>query len=83
MAAAAVGGTVETITLVSDQHRYAMPGQSWDVGGYRLHLNCTGSGSPTVVLQSGLGEFSASWARIAPAVGRNTRVCAYDRAGQG
>jgi pimeloyl-ACP methyl ester carboxylesterase len=83
MATAAVGGTVETITLVSDQHRYAMPGQSYDVGGYRLHLNCTGSGSPTIVLQSGLGEFSASWARIAPAVGRSTRVCAYDRAGQG
>jgi pimeloyl-ACP methyl ester carboxylesterase len=83
LAAAAVGGTVETIALVSDQHSYAMPGQSYDVGGYRLHLNCTGSGSPTVVLQSGLGEFSASWARIAPAVARSTRVCAYDRAGQG
>jgi pimeloyl-ACP methyl ester carboxylesterase len=80
---AAVGGTVETIALTSDQHSYAMPGQSYDVGGYRLHLNCTGSGGPTVVLQSGLGEFSPSWARIAPAVGHTTRVCAYDRAGQG
>jgi pimeloyl-ACP methyl ester carboxylesterase len=83
LAAAAVGGTVETIALASDQHSYAMPGESFDVGGYRLHLNCTGSGSPTVVLQSGLGEFSPSWARIAPAVSRTTRVCAYDRAGQG
>jgi pimeloyl-ACP methyl ester carboxylesterase len=83
MAAAAIGGGVETIALVSEQHSNAMPGQSYDVGGYRLHLNCTGSGSPTVVLQSGLGEFSASWARIAPAVGHTTRVCAYDRAGQG
>jgi pimeloyl-ACP methyl ester carboxylesterase len=60
-----------------------MPGQLYDVGGYRLHLDCTGSGSPTVVLQSGLGEFSAHWARIAPAVAGATRVCAYDRAGQG
>jgi len=58
-----------------------MPGQSYDVGGCRLHLNCTGSGSPTVVLQSGLGEFSASWARIAPGVSSTTRVCAYNRAG--
>ena len=66
MAAAAVGGAVETVGLASDQHSYAMPGQLYDVGGYRLHLNCTGSGSPTVVLQSGLGEFSAAWARIAP-----------------
>jgi pimeloyl-ACP methyl ester carboxylesterase len=83
MAAAAIGGTVETAALVSEQHSNAMPGQSYDVGGYRLHLNCTGSGGPTVVLQSGLGEFSASWARIAPAVASTTRVCAYDRAGQG
>jgi pimeloyl-ACP methyl ester carboxylesterase len=83
MAVAAVGGAVETIGLASDQRDQAMPGQSYDVGGYRLHLTCTGSGGPTVVLQSGLGEMSANWARIVPAVSRTTRVCAYDRAGQG
>jgi pimeloyl-ACP methyl ester carboxylesterase len=83
MAAAAVGGAVETVALASAQRSYPMPGQSYDVGGYELHLNCTGSGSPTVVLQSGLGELSPSWARIAPAVAGATRVCAYDRAGQG
>jgi pimeloyl-ACP methyl ester carboxylesterase len=83
LAVASLGGAVATIALASDQSSAAMPGRSYDVGGYRLHLNCTGSGSPTVVLQSGLGEFSPSWARIAPAVGRTTRVCAYDRAGQG
>jgi len=55
----------------------------YDVGGHQLHLDCTGSGAPTVVLISGLGEFSASWARIAPDVAGTTRVCAYDRAGQG
>jgi pimeloyl-ACP methyl ester carboxylesterase len=83
MAAAAVGGAVETVALASDQRSYPMPGQSYDVGGYDLHVNCTGSGGPTVVLQSGLGELSSSWARIAPAVAGTTRVCAYDRAGQG
>jgi pimeloyl-ACP methyl ester carboxylesterase len=83
MAAAAVGGAVETVGLASDQRTYAMPGQLYDVGGYRLHLNCTGSGGPTVVLQSGLGAFSANWARVAPVVAGTTRVCAYDRAGQG
>jgi pimeloyl-ACP methyl ester carboxylesterase len=83
MAAAAVGGAVETVGLAADQRAYAMPGQLYDVGGYRLHLTCTGSGGPTVVLTSGLGEFSATWARIAPAVAGTTRVCAYDRAGQG
>jgi pimeloyl-ACP methyl ester carboxylesterase len=83
MAVAAVGGAVETIGHASDQRTQAMPGQSYDVGGYRLHLTCTGSGGPTVVLQSGLGGMSASWARIVPEVSRTTRVCAYDRAGQG
>jgi pimeloyl-ACP methyl ester carboxylesterase len=60
-----------------------MPGRLYDVGGYRLHLNCTGTGTPTVVLSSGLGEMSPYWARIAPVVATTTRVCAYDRAGQG
>jgi pimeloyl-ACP methyl ester carboxylesterase len=83
MAAAAVGGAFETVVLTSDERSQAMPGQLYDVGGYRLHLDCTGSGGPTVVLLSGLGEFSPSWARIAPAVAGTTRVCAYDRAGQG
>jgi pimeloyl-ACP methyl ester carboxylesterase len=83
MAAAAVGGAVETVGLASDQRSYAMPGRLYDVGDHRLHLHCTGSGGPTVVLISGQGGFSASWARIAPAVTDTTRVCAYDRAGQG
>ena len=54
-----------------------------DVGGHRLYLECTGSGSPTVVLQAGLGESSSSWRRIAPEVAASTTVCAYDRAGHG
>jgi pimeloyl-ACP methyl ester carboxylesterase len=83
MAASAVGGAVETVGLTSDQHNYAMPGRLYDVGGHRLHLDCTGSGGPTVVLMSGLGGFSGGWARIAPAVAGTSRVCTYDRAGQG
>ena len=83
IAAAAVGGAVETVGLTVDERADAMPGQLHDVGGHRLHLHCTGTGSPTVVLQNGLGESSVNWARIAPAVAGTTRVCAYDRAGQG
>jgi hypothetical protein len=48
-AAAAGGGAFETVALTSDERSYAMPGQLYDVGGYRLHLDCTGSGGPTVV----------------------------------
>ena len=82
-AAAAVGGMVTTVALASDDRFDHVPGQTFDVDGHRLHLHCTGSGSPTVVLQSGQGEFSPHWSLIAPAVSRTTRVCAYDRAGQG
>ncbi|HEX8093158.1 alpha/beta fold hydrolase [Jatrophihabitans sp.] len=60
-----------------------MPGKLVDVGGYRLHLSCAGTGTPTVVLLNGLAETSPLWARVSPAVARSTRVCAYDRAGQG
>jgi pimeloyl-ACP methyl ester carboxylesterase len=83
LALAAVGGGYQTVRTAQDRSTYAMPGQSYDVGGYRLHLNCVGTGSPTVVLENGLSESSPFWSRITPAVGRSTRVCAYDRAGQG
>jgi pimeloyl-ACP methyl ester carboxylesterase len=83
LALASVGGLAETVALHRHPASMAMPGTSYDVGGHRLHLQCTGTGSPTVVLVSGLGGMSASWARIAPAVAATTRVCAYDRAGQG
>ena len=63
--------------------RASAAGQLIDVGGHRLYIECTGSGSPVVVLQSGLGESSSSWARIAPNVAASTTVCAYDRAGHG
>ena len=59
------------------------PGQLVDVGGYRLHINCTGSGGPTVVIESGWGDSSAAWAWVQPAVAKTTRVCTYDRAGMG
>ena len=62
---------------------YPMAGQLIDVGGHRLHLQCTGSGSPTVVLQPGGGDMSSVMGWIAPAVAAHTRVCVYDSAGRG
>ncbi|MDX6302163.1 MAG: hypothetical protein QOF53_3377, partial [Nocardioidaceae bacterium] len=61
----------------------AMRGQLVDVGPYRLHLQCTGSRGPTVVLEPGGGGSAASLGLIAPAVARDSRVCVYDRAGRG
>jgi pimeloyl-ACP methyl ester carboxylesterase len=54
-----------------------------DVGGYRLHLNCNGSGSPTVVVDTGWGDSSATWALVQQEVAKTTRICTYDRAGMG
>ena len=78
-----VGAVTESAAEASDAKAYPPPGQMVDVGGYRLHINCTGSGSPTVVIESGWGDSSASWGWVQPEVARTTRVCTYDRAGMG
>jgi pimeloyl-ACP methyl ester carboxylesterase len=63
--------------------KYPAPGQLVDVGGYKMHINCTGQGSPTVILGAGTADFSTTWAYVQPEVAKITRVCAYDRAGLG
>src|SRR5207245_6475613 len=84
LAVAGVGGSYETIQEQVDRSTSAMPGHLVDVGGRRLYVHCTGSGSPTVVLVSGLAETSTYWGGwIAPALAKNTTVCSYDRAGEG
>ncbi len=83
MGLASVGGGYETVREHLDASAYPMSGQMIDVGGHRLHLQCTGSGSPTVVLQPGGGDMSSAMGWIAPAVAAHTRVCVYDSAGRG
>ena len=60
-----------------------MPGQLVDVGGYKMHINCTGQGTPVVILDSGLGDSYISWSKVQPQIAKFTRVCSYDRAGLG
>lgn len=83
MLLAGLGGLYQATTKAPQAAAGAMPGKLVDVGGYRLHLSCTGTGTGTVVLLNGLGETSPLWARVQPAVAATSRVCAYDRAGQG
>ena len=59
------------------------PGHLVDIGGYRLHLWCTGDGAPAVILDTGLGGSTPGWGFVQPDVARFTRVCSYDRAGMG
>ena len=80
---ASVGATYANIAGTRDQATVTARGKLYDVGGHRLHLDCHGNGSQTVLLSNGLGGVSAGWARITGPVAETTRVCAYDRAGQG
>jgi pimeloyl-ACP methyl ester carboxylesterase len=80
---AAVGGGYETVREALDARAYPPPGQLVDVGGHRLHLQCTGSGGPTVVVEPGLGGASADLGWVTAAVARTSRICVYDRAGRG
>jgi pimeloyl-ACP methyl ester carboxylesterase len=61
---------------------------TFDVGGRKMYLQCTGQGSPTVVLISGGGIAADVWdsplgkrPKVYPTIAKTTRVCAYDRPG--
>jgi pimeloyl-ACP methyl ester carboxylesterase len=61
-------------------------GRLVDIGGWRLHLHCTGEAKPNqprVILESGVGDFSVEWSLVQPGVSRFARVCSYDRGGDG
>jgi pimeloyl-ACP methyl ester carboxylesterase len=59
------------------------PGAFYSVNGHRMHIICTGSGSPTIVLEAGLGNDALTWGGVQPVLSSTTRVCSYDRAGFG
>src|SRR5512147_3134171 len=67
-----VGYIYEPIVEAAEVKAYPPPGQMVDVGGYRMHIKCTGE-----------GNMSASWGWVQPEVAKTTRVCTYDRAGMG
>src|SRR6266545_1344285 len=67
LALASIGGGYQTLREAADAKAYPMPGRLIDVGGHSLHLSCTGSGTPTVVLEPGAGGMSSILGWIAPA----------------
>jgi pimeloyl-ACP methyl ester carboxylesterase len=83
LVAASAGAGIHDVTAPQVRHDHPAPGRTYAVGDHRLHIDCQGTGGPTVVLFNGLGEFSGSWARVTDPVSNSTRVCSYDRAGQG
>lgn len=80
---AVLGVVYQSIAAVRDEKRYPPPGKMVNVGGHRLHLHCSGQGSPAVIFESGVGDFSLQWRRVQPQVARFTEACSYDRAGLG
>jgi pimeloyl-ACP methyl ester carboxylesterase len=80
---AAAGFLFENITETRDRRFNPPPGRLVDVGGYKMHIRCTGQGSPVVVLDAGLGDSYISWRKVQPEIAKTTEVCSYDRAGLG
>jgi pimeloyl-ACP methyl ester carboxylesterase len=80
----AVGGAVGTVAAAtSSSPAPPASGRTYLVNSHRLYLSCVGSGAPTVVLFNGLGEWTPNWAWVQSGVSSTTRVCAFDRAGEG
>jgi pimeloyl-ACP methyl ester carboxylesterase len=63
--------------------RYRPPGLIYLVNGARMRIDCTGDGSPTLILDTGAGGDGLEWGGVQPALSKTTRVCSYDRAGMG
>ena len=83
LALIALGGAFETVAEATTENNPPAGGRTYLVAGRSLYLRCTGSGSPAVILFNGLGERTPNWAWVQGDVARQTRVCVFDRAGQG
>lgn len=83
LAACAVTASVTAASVRSAPTASQTTGGFVSVSGHRMYYECSGSGSPTVVLDAGSPDTSATWRWIQPQIAGVTRVCAYDRAGLG
>jgi pimeloyl-ACP methyl ester carboxylesterase len=80
---AAAGAACQAFSERRDRRRFPQVGRSIDAGGFTLNLNCTGKGTPTVILESGLGIPAVGWQLVQPGIAQVATVCSYDRAGYG
>ncbi len=79
----AAGAIYQAAASAHDAVKYPPPGELVDVGGYRLHLYCMGTGNPTVILEAGAASPALVWYLVQEKVAGFTRVCSYDRPGFG
>jgi pimeloyl-ACP methyl ester carboxylesterase len=80
---AIAGFLYENISEARDRRFNRMTGQLVNVDGRKMHIHCTGEGSPIVILDSGLGDTYLSWRKVQPEIANFAQVCSYDRAGLG
>ncbi len=80
---AAAGYGYEQYASARDRQRYPPSGKLIEVDGHKLHLDCRGAGSPTVILETQATSSALDWGYVQPEIAKFTRVCAYDRAGFG
>lgn len=87
VAAAVLGACYQFFENDSDARRFPQKGKSVSLGpafgNLTLNLDCDGEGSPTVILDSGLGVPALGWNHVQAETAKFTRVCSYDRAGYG
>ena len=79
----AAGAAYNAIRIRQLARKYSPLGKLISVNGRPMHLYCSGSGSPVVVLEGGLGRDALSWQEVQPELSKTTRVCSYDRPGLG
>jgi pimeloyl-ACP methyl ester carboxylesterase len=82
------GALYQNISETRERRFHPMPGKRVNIFGADhpplfMHIYCTGQGSPTVILDSGMGDSFLSWYKVQPEIAKLTRVCSYDRAGMG
>ena len=80
---AITGVLYEVIDRWRDAQRFPQRGHLVQAESIRMNIDCSGQGSPTVILESGSGGPSIDWLMVQPEVAKFTRVCSYDRAGYG
>lgn len=81
---AIAGFLYQNIFEARDRRFNPMPGARVPIDrSTSLHIDCVGDGSPTVILESGLGDSYISWRKVQPMIAKFARVCSYDRAGIG
>jgi len=77
------GATYQGVATALERREFPRPGGLVNVGGHQLHIYCTGSGSPAVILEAPAAGLSAAWGSVQQRLATTTRVCSYDRAGLG